>query len=191
MPFCDQMFAFMINESANWDVVHLLQSITHQIRQMSWLSRRCRIAKAIYICFYETGHYCSSSFQTTHLFCKFNIRHDALVLISPYLRGPLKGLPILSDNVHLWYLNILACCYKSQLLNPICTSHTTTSATGHHDIVHLHLLHPDGDPDHPTNSGASNLHHDSYFIIRFVRPASSIYLLSIWRHNSVHLFVTR
>ena len=131
MPFCDQMFAFMINESANWDVVHLLQSITHQIRQMSWLSRRCRIAKAIYICFYETGHYCSSSFQTTHLFCKFNIRHDALVLISPYLRGPQKGLPILSDNVHLWYLNILACCYKSQLLNPICTSHTTTSATGH------------------------------------------------------------
>ena len=56
--------------------------VTHQIRQMSRLSRRCRIAKAINICFYGTGHYCSSSFQTIHLFCIFNIRHDALALIS-------------------------------------------------------------------------------------------------------------
>ena len=39
--------------------------VTHQIRQMSRLSRRCRIAKAINICFYETGHYCSSSFANS------------------------------------------------------------------------------------------------------------------------------
>ena len=66
----------------------LLWSMSRQTERVLIKSGKCldcrdvQIAEAINICFYGTGHYCGSSFQTIHLFCIFNIRHDALALIS-------------------------------------------------------------------------------------------------------------
>ena len=64
------------------------------------------------------------------------------------------GCPNFRDRVHLWYLNYYKHAswlgYKSQLRNLIftsqfLTSHTTRTTAGHHDNVHFHLFHPDGD----------------------------------------------